>query len=79
MSITGIINVMNTEPEFAVGDTVTFKPYEKSYKCRVSKIKHNNPFEPGQDSRVFYTLTGPAISKTTGQCILESKLYKVQP
>ena len=69
---------MNSKPEFAVGDIVTFNPYEKSYKCRVSKIDRGNPFASEPDSRIFYTLTGPAISKTTGQCIVESKLFGVQ-
>lgn len=69
---------MNTEPEFAVGDMVTFKPYEKSYKCRVSKIHFGAPFSSEPDTRIFYELSGPVIGITTGRCIVELKLYGVQ-
>ena len=56
-------------PEFNIGETVVYKPYEKALNCTVK----------GYDffgDRLFYILTGEAISKTTGLCIVGSRLYK---
>ena len=69
--------------EFKIGDKVTFKPYEKPCKCVVTGIHIGmfgspNPThlngEP--DDRIFYVLSGEAVSHTTGLSIVESKLYE---
>lgn len=60
----------NYEPEFKEGDKVTFRPYEKSYKCQVVKVTRT------EKDKVYYSLRGEAVSQTTGACILESKLYE---
>lgn len=55
-------------PEFNVGDEVTFQPYEKPCKCVVKGYDHFG-------DRLFYILSGEAISKCTGRSIVESKMY----
>jgi hypothetical protein len=71
------------KPEFKIGETVTFKPYEKAIKAKVISIQygragnHKN-FVGTDDNRLFYELSGvdePLKSKTTGRAIVESKFY----
>jgi hypothetical protein len=54
--------------EFAIGDRVTFKPYEKECKCIVRGVK-------AEPDRIVYELDGEAISFTTGRSIMESVLF----
>lgn len=67
-------------PEFKIGDAVTFKPYEKECKCRVKAIRHGGTGDGMNwgkpDDRIFYVLSGEAISITTGTSIMESSLFE---
>jgi len=60
--------------EFAVGDEVTFKPYEKEVKAIVKEVDVSNVFE--KDERIFYKLGGDAVSVTTGKSIMESEYFE---
>lgn len=69
------------KPEFKIGDSVCFKPYEKDCKCTVKSIQHGwcgdgKDMFRNQDDRVFYRLTGEAETLTTGKCIRESVLFE---
>jgi len=67
--------------EFKVGDTVTFKPYEKAIKARILAVDIYNGMNIWQtepDSRVFYQLGGETDSVCTGICIVESTLFEGQ-
>ena len=58
------------KPEFAIGARLTFKPYERAYGVKVTDIFN----ESGQ---IVYQVEGlSARSRTTGQCLVESKLFK---
>ena len=65
--------------EFSIGEEVTFKPYEKACKCVVKDIQLGAWGEgrclSGEDDRIFYKLTGEAISLSTGKSIVESKYF----
>jgi len=71
-------------PEFKIGETVTFKPYDKPIKARVKAISNgrigNGLFMDGSpDNRVFYELTGidePLFTFTSGLSIVESRFYQ---
>jgi hypothetical protein len=68
-------------PEFKIGDTVTFKPYEKAIQARIVDVDiYNgmNIWQTEQDNRVFYRLGGETNSVCTGICIVESKLFEGQ-
>ena len=72
---------MNTI-EFKVGDTVTYKPYEKAHQGVVVSIQqgmwgHGKYMGTGEpDERIFYELGGDCNVKCTGMCIVESKLFE---
>ena len=56
--------------EFQIGARLTFKPYEKSYGVKVTDISN-------EGCQIVYQVEGlNARSRTTGQCLLESKLFK---
>ena len=64
------------KPEFKIGQHVTFKPYEKECKCVVKDIITNATYLDGSpDDRVFYKLSGEAISTTTGSSIMQSEHF----
>ena len=68
--------------EFEVGDTVTYKPYEKAHKCVVVSVQqgmwgHGKYMGTGEpDERIFYELDNICTFKCTGKCIVESKLFE---
>jgi len=70
---------MKQSTEFKVGDTVTFKAYEKEIKAKVLAVKDNEKHLNGDtDSRVFYELEGikePLVSITSGHSIVESQYF----
>lgn len=63
----------NLNVEFNVGDVVTFCAYpeqlKQDLKCKVVKIETEN-------DKVFYHISGDALSVTTGESIKESELFK---
>ena len=69
-------------PEFNIGDLVTFHPYEKAIPAKVVAIVPNpNCFGRFVDDRVFYHLSGtnpklPLVSTCSGNSIVESIYYK---
>lgn len=67
--------IMEHEPEFNVGDRVTFAPYEKNLAARVRTVLPNH----FGDGRVVYHLTSsgrnPVLTFCAGESILESKFY----
>lgn len=69
------------QPEFKIGDEVTFKPYEKSLACIVKRVQvgmlgNGRAFNGHEDDRIFYVLEGEAWTTTTGLSIVESRLFK---
>lgn len=70
------------KPEFEIGDTVTFKPYEKAFPAKVVGIQSGiygagKHIDGSVDSRVFYTLSGDKVaSVVSGLSIVESSFYK---
>lgn len=71
------------KPEFKIGQKVTFKPYDTEYKAIVREITvghwHGKHLDGTRDDRVFYRLAGDCITTTTGNSIVESKLFKALP
>ena len=65
-------------PEFKVGDNVTFQPYEIAFPATVAEINPNRY----KDGRCFYLVKGykngyqTVNSWTSGECLLESKYFK---
>lgn len=65
---------MNLLPEFKVGDSVTFCAYPDQMNSNLRAVVREVVFDH-EYKRIFYRISGDAISYTTGQSLKESKLF----
>lgn len=76
-----IMSLDDMEPEFKIGDIVTFKPYDEELPARVTKISYFDLWgNPTDMPRYQLNSTGdpmhkPVVGMTSGLCIMESKHF----
>jgi len=76
--------VTHLEPEFKVGEQVTFKPMESwedtGFDCKVTKIEQVSDHASGEMFYLYHLRSTknerPVITCTTGKCIEQSRLFE---